>query len=662
MAVTTDKNFLPKSKDIRYLNKDFSQLKNALIDFSKVYFPNTYKDFSDSSPGMMFIEQAAYVGDVLSFYTDYAFKESMLLQTQERRNIIDLAKSYGYKIKPTKASSVNVDIFQLVPASINTNGEYVPDSRYTLKIRENMQLSTNFGQYFLSAEPVDFAIDTKLSPRETTVYSRNSANNPDFFLLKKVVRATSGKIVNKSVSVNAPIPFFTIDIDDQNVIDVIRITDSDNNMWHQVDYLAQELVLDAVPNDFSHEGYLANYAQDVPYILKYLRTPRRFVVNVNEDNTTTIEFGSGVNSFSEEIINLSSKTVGVGLANINQINVPFDPSNFLKNNSYGITPANTTLNIQYIVGGGIDSNCAVGDIRNIVSYELENSSDGLTTSELQILNTVVNSLQVSNSEPATGGKDAETNDEIRQNAIANLAAQNRAVTRDDYLVRLYAMPQKYGSVAKVQIITDNSLDINVKKILTGTVDTNNTATVEQNDINSYFRSIYYNNINPLSINCYILSYDQNKNLTQPNDALVQNIINYLKGYKILTDGINIIDGYVINIGVNFSINIYKGYNKKEVLTTAIQAAKDFFDIDKWEFSQPINRSQLELTIAKIEGVQSIAKLDIVNLNTVNTGENYSAVEYDIAAATKNNIIYPSLDPSIFEVKFPDRDIKANYIV
>lgn len=656
MATTSQKSFQPGSKDVKYINKDFSGLKSDLINFAKTYFPNSYKDFSDASPGMMFIEMAAYVGDVLSFYTDQAFKEGMIQNSTERKNIISLAKFLGYKIKSSKAATAEIELYQLCPAIEDSTGNYVPDPNYLLSVREHAQFSNSSNQFYILEDSVDFSVDTLLSPREVTVYSRDGSNLPNFFLVKKTAKVSSGKIVTREFTIGTPQSFLKLQLDEDNVLEVLSVKDSDNNKWHEVDYLAQELILTEVPNDVSFEGMLSQYKDTVPYILKYLRTPRRYIVDVDDKNKTTIGFGAGSEGFSDEIVNMSSQSVGIGLIGIDITRVPLDPSNFMKNESYGIAPSNTIITVTYVIGGGITSNCPSNDIRTVLSVEFENSEDGLAPEEVNLLNTVKNSFKINNITPATGGKDSETNAEIKQNSLSNFPSQNRSVTKDDYLVRVYSMPSRYGSIAKAQVITNNSLNIDVKRVLTGTVDTENVATVYDNNTTNYFRKVSCDVSNPFSINLYVLSYDSNKNLIPINDALASNLIKYLKKFRMMTDGINIIDGYVVNIGIEFSILVYKGYNKKDVLKNCISTVKSFFDVDFWNFSQPINISQLELEIAKIEGVQSVANVKIVNKNA-NHG-NYSVVEYDIDSATKNKIVYPSLDPSVFEVKYPDVDIRG----
>ena len=662
MATTTQKSFQPNSKEVRYINKDFSQFRDNLINFAKYYFPNTYADFNEAAPGMMFIEMASYVGDVLSYYTDYAFKEGLLYNTTERKNIIALAKYLGYTTSPAKGATGQIDIFQICPSTVDSNGSYVPDNTYALSIQENMQVSNNAGSSFLTSETIDFSVNTSLSPLTSSVYQRDDTGVPTFFLLQKSSNIRSGKITTKTFTVNAMQPFLNLYLDEPNVLEIISVVDSDNNKWHEVDFLAQEMVLTDVPNNDAFEGTLSTYQGTVPYILDYLKTSRRFTVNVDENNRTYLQFGAGTDGFADEIINLSSQQIGVGLSNISNLNIPIDPSNFLKNDTYGLAPQNTILTVTYTIGGGFESNSPSNSIINVDSVNINNTTDGLTPEETSLLNTVQTSLKVNNSSATVGGAGPESDENIRQNAIAAFAAQNRIVTQNDYLARVYALPSKYGSIAKAQVITYNSLDINQNQILTGTVSQNNVAVVDNSNTQTYFRNIAFDRSNPFAVNLYVLSFDENQNLTKPNDALITNLLTYLRRYRMLTDGINIIDGYIINIGVEFTISVFKGYNKKDVLSNAIAAVQDFFDIDKWEFSQPINLSSLRLEIAKVEGVQSVVSLNITNLTPLTTnGGNYSPVEYDMQAATKNDIIYQSLDPAIWECKYPNSDIKASTI-
>ena len=660
MADIIQKSFNNSRREIKYLNRDFSSFKSSLIEYSKTYFPRTYKDFSDASPGMMFIEMASYIGDVLSYYTDYQFKESLLPYAEERKNVLALANYLGYKTKPTKSSTTNIDLYQLIPSIKDSNNNYIPDNNYALKIREYMEVSNESNVSFITTDPVDFSLDSKFSPREVTVYSRDDYGIPQFFLLKKSAKVIAGKITTTSFTVGSAVPFYKISLSENNVIDIIDVRDSDNNRWYEVDYLAQDLVFTETENtNFTNNNYV-QFSSEVPKLIKSFKTSRKFVVNVTANNTTYLEFGAGTDANSDEIIYPNSELVGIGLQNISNLNLNYDTSKLLKSETFGQSPSNTVFTVQYLIGGGLTSNSPSDTIKNISSVTFLNDISGLTPSQNSLLTTVKNSLRISNPNPAVGGKDEESVEEIRQNALANFGSQNRTVTIDDYISRIYSIPSRFGSIAKVTVISNSNLSISKNQtLLNGFTDNNNQTTLVDDSLENNFRKVNFDVSNPFSLNLYVLSYNSNKNLTQTNDALVYNIRQYLQKYKIISDSVNIIDGYIINIGIDFKILVYNNFNKKDVLDQCLQKAKDFFNIDKWYFNQPININQFELELAKVEGVQSVAEVKFNNL-TQNNGE-YSPHEYNLSEATHNKIIYPSLDPSVFEVKYPDNDIRGAVI-
>ena len=340
----------------------------------------------------------------------------------------------------------------------------------------------------------------------------------------------------------------------------------------------------------------------------------------------------------------------------NKYNLTLDPTSFVRSAAYGISPSNTTLTISYIVGGGIGSNTGVDTITTIGSLTIDELQN-YVSSQTNLLNVVKSSIKVNNPTPTVGGDDEESVYMIRQNAISNFTAQDRLVTKEDYISTVFNMPAEYGFVAKAFVTTESDLNMANASYVKGLLDSSGNLTVDSTQ--QGFRKINMDGNNQFGINLYLLTYDENKNLTPINDALSYNVKSYLSKYRVLSDRINIIDGFIINIGVNFSILTYSNYNKMEVLTNCINVVKSFFDIEMWQFSQPINLGQLQLDIANIEGVQSIANLEIINL-TMNNG-NYSIYEYDIVSATRNNIIYPPIDPTIFEVKYLDTDIQASVI-
>lgn len=656
MSTIINKTFQTNTKDINYLNKDFTSIRQQLIDFTKQYYPQSYRDFSESSPGQIFIEQAAYVGDVLSYYTDQQFLESFIQFAKDRRNIINAAKYMGYKPKPSSASSVIVDIFQLLPSKRSVNNEYTPDERYCLILSPLTQLTSVSGVNFIIDQSVDFSQDTKYSPREITVYTRDDSGAPLFYLIKKSVQAYSGTVVVKQVPVGDPQAFYSISLTESNVLKILSIVDSNNKNYYEVEYLAQDTIPIEVDNVPLNSQILSEYRSETPKILKYLRTENRFVTSIDENNITTIQFGANTENYDNTVIIPNPTNVGVSLSNLKNLDISLDNTNVLKAKSYGVSPSNTTLTITYVIGGGISSNVNSGEINRIIGVSYQNDVTSLTDSEVILLNTIKNSLSVNNTESSSGGDDAESDEEIRQNALLNFATQNRMVTEDDFLLRVYSLPPQLGNISKVYVQSNLTREIQYNGLINGIESINNNSSLDLSPLNPLDRKKFLQSNSPFTNNLYVLGYNSNRNLTTINKATLQNLITYIQNYKILTDRINIIDGYIINIGIDFKITVFKGFNKSDVLNNCITSVKNFFNIDNWSFNQPINLSQVNFEILKNEGVQSVSDIRIKNL-TIDDG-NYSSIAYNIDIATKNNIVYPSKDPSVFEVKFPQSDIKG----
>jgi len=610
-----------QGRDIKYLNKDFQDFRNNLIEYAKTYFPKTYSDFNESSPGMLFIEMASYLGDVMSYYIDDSLKESMMLYAEDRENVIALSRYLGYKPKVTTPALVDLAVYQLVP-SVGTGESNQPDSRYYLRIKEGMLVeSTATGTLFRTSELLDFSDDDN---REISVHERDAiTDEPTFYLVKKYVKAISGTVKTVQVDFTSPEQYAKINLPDTNVIDIYDVRDSNGNKWYEVPYLAQEMVYIDYPINQFTDGDLEPFQEDVSNVLRLLKTSRRYVAEVNADNTTSLVFGGGNSTSPDETLVPNFKNVGLGLrSSIDRLGESFDPANFLKTRSYGQAPSNTTITVSYLVGGGVESNVTRGDLVQIQRIEFDEDDTFFVNEELALARQIKASVAAENETPATGGRGPETVDEIRENALANFASQNRAVTAKDYQVRALSMPSKYGGVAKAFCRPY------------GKVDDRNYA-----------------------LNLYVLGYDSDKKLASLNQAVKENLKTYLNEHRILTDGVNMLDGFVINIGVDFEIRVYSGYNKREVLVNVIEAMKEYFNIDNWTFNMPLNLSEIELLAAGVEGVQSVPKLEITNKCL----GNYSIYNYNISEATKGKIVYPAKDPSVFEVKFPDRDIRGRVV-
>jgi hypothetical protein len=366
--------------------------------------------------------------------------------------------------------------------------------------------------------------------------------------------------------------------------------------------------------------------------LKLKKTAKRFVSRLRSDNKLEIQFGAGISDNNDEEIIPNPDNVGNGLAGFRRsVDVDIDPSNFLYTRTYGQAPSNTTLTVTYTVGSGVADNVPASTLTTINFIEYNDNVNNILN--VGMLNFVKNTIAVNNPSPATGAKTADTTQDIKNNALANFATQNRLVTREDYIIRTYSMPAKFGSVAKAYIVPDDQLS--------------------QQEFESSRIA------NPTAMNMYVLGFNSNKQLTELNTAIKENLKTYLGYYRMLTDAVNIKDAYIINIGVNFEISVLPNYNSNEILLKCIDAVKSYFDIDKWQINQVIIKSDILNIIGNTQGVQSVVGVTFSNL--YNTALGYSGNTYDLNTATKNGVIYPSLDPSIFEVKFPTSDISGRVV-
>lgn len=620
-------------KNISYLGKDFGQFRQNLIDFTKQYFPNTYADFNESSPGMIFLEMAAYVGDVLSYYVDNNLKESLLDQATERGNIYDIASMLGYNINNVIPAYVTLDIFQLVPA-IGTGSSVAPDYNYALSIKPGMQVKQNNGSaVFRTLDSIDFSYSSSISPTEVTIYESDPTTKlPTYYLLKKQVRGVSGTVKKSSYTFATPVPYDRIVLPDTNIIEIVSVTESDGDNWYQVPYLAQDTIFEDIPNLAENDPDLFQYRSSSPSLLKLKKTAKRYITRLRSDNKLELQFGAGISDNNDEEIVPNPDNVGNGLAGFRRaVDVDIDPSNFLYTRTYGQAPANTTLTVTYTTGNGVLDNVAPNVLTeiNFVEYN-EDINANINASTVNFVKTT---LAVNNASAASGAKTADTLQDVKNNALANFATQNRLVTREDYIIRAYSMPAKYGSVAKAYIVPDDQLS--------------------QQDYQSTRVP------NPLAMNMYVLGFNDSKQLVELNQAVKENLKTYLDHYRILTDAVNIKDAFIINIAIDFEIAVLSNYNSNETLLKCINALKSLFDVDKWQINQPIIKSDITTTLANVIGVQSVVGVTISN--KFDTSFGYSGNIYDLTTATKNGIIYPSLDPSIFEVKFPNRDIKGRVV-
>ena len=614
------------NRDIRYINRDFSTLRENLIQYSRTYFPNTYNDFSETSTGMLFMEMAAYVGDVLSFYLDNQIQETFIQKARQTTNLYALAYSMGYVPKVTTVATVELDFFQQVPSKLSAS-MYVPDFDYALVIPESTQISSNVDSTmnFIIEDAVDFQSSSSLDPTETSIY-QISGVNPTYFLLKKKRKAISATVRSQTFTFNQSIKFDTRDLISGNIIGVLDVIDSDGNVWYEVPNLAQENVFNSIRNTNVNDP---NYSIDteVPYLLELKSVQRRFVTRFLNENTLQLQFGAGSTRNIDEEIVPNPDNVGLGLPfERTKLTTAFSPLNFVYTNTYGIAPYNTTLTVRYLTGGGASANVEAGVLTAVDDTNITFINPDLSNTTLA--NTIFNSVASNNTKAADGGMDGDTVEEIRQNSLGNFQNQLRTVTSQDYLIRSLSMPSNLGVVAKAHV-----QPCKVGEYEAGTL--------------------------PSVLDLYVLTYDINKKLRAASDILKRNLQTYLSEYRMINDSIKIKDAYIINIGINFDIIVRPNYNNAETITKCIDSLTTFFEIDKWQINEPIMMKDISILLDKVEGVQTVNNVEIVNLAGESLG--YSKFSYDVNGSTIDNVLYPSIDPMVFEVKNPTQDIRGRVV-
>ena len=589
---------MPQRKDIRYLNRNFTDFRKELIDYTKNYFPDTFNDFSAASPGVMFLEMASYVGDVLSFYQDQQLQETFLKHAKNPANLFSLAYMMGYRSKVSSASQVRLTLTQTVP----TGSAGVPDFSQAGIIQENTPIvaSTGNNTSFLIPNSINFAQSSSVDPT-TFVLSEDGTEAT----LTKFTNAFSAQVIEATEVVTDFERFKTITIDDDNILGILEIKDSQDNKWYEVPFLAQDTIIQV------------DDSGSVPNTLKLEKVERRFVSRFTSSGQLQIQFGAGIEGAleggdEEEDFLPSPTNVGFNPDGDGTLKTAFDPSNFLFTKSYGLAPVNTTLTIKYLKGGGVASNELAGAINQIFP---QGPNPDIT---------------IINEQPATGGRDGDTVEEIRENSLRAFAEQQRTVTTNDYVVRALSMPPRFGVVSKAFATRDTFSGIR-------------------------------SSLSPLEVSLYVLSSDADGNIVQAEDTLKENLKKYLSEYIMLTDNVTIKDAFVINIGVNYEISILPEALGPEVLLKTSQAVADYFRRDRFTINQVIDLNNLSAVLGRVSGVKTVKSIRVFNKAGVVNGLSYSELQYDIQSATKQNVIFPSLDPCMFELKFPNEDIKGRIV-
>ena len=628
-----------KPTNVQYTSKDFSTIKKDLIEYTKSYFPDTYKDFNETSPGMMLIELSSYVGDVLSYYIDYNYKENLLATATEKRNVRRLSEFLGYKTANKTPSVVKLKVETSISAD-GTTGQPVYGEAPS-SIDSGLQIASNVDSeiVFETTDEIDFTSSGSGDPIVSAPLL-DSNGEASSYTLTRFVRAISGKTKTKTFNITSPTKFLELDLGEDDVIEITSCIDGAGQEWYEVDYLAQDKILkqthytdDPTRTSAYDQGDASGTTSSIPipYVAEYIKSTKKFTTRFDEDSQTyKTQFGNGLFRFSNSGSNVDPvEQAGVTINGTNLADVPSAIGVVTGNNpNLGETPSNTILTFTYRVGGGSESNIQAGELTAI-----NNPPAGVT-------------ITVTNEDASSGGTDGQTVEEIRNNASSFFASQMRCVTKEDYQSRILSLPQKFGSIAK--------------------------CIVERLDGGALL--------------VHTLSYNQNKQLVQTPQLVLQNIGTYINHYRMINDQVGfgftlndtLFSGYVINFGVRFVVNYDRRSNPTEVKLNVIQVIKDFFKIEKMQFGQAINMNDLQYNILGLDGVIGIKELKLFqdgnneyasgrklyyykgDGEVIGTDNNYG-FKYNFNNALRDGIYRPSLSSSVFELRNPNQDIYGKVI-
>lgn len=606
--VTSNKK-LKQQKIVRYLNKDFDSFRSDLLEYAKAHFADVITDFSDTSVGGMFLDFTAYVGDVTSHYLDHQFNELFVDSVREPKNIKRIAKQLGLKPQPPTSSSVFCTFFIESPVVIDRNGNATPDTVAVFILKAGTTVESDSGIVFELTEDIDFSIINDRN--EVQISERNSAGVPTKIFIKKRALCISGERKTFNIVIpNKFVKFRKVELPEKNITEVISVVDTEENRYYEVDYLTQDTIFESIKNESLDK-------EDVPFIVNIKPTTYRYTSEYDIlTEKVTLTFGSGKSDTIDDDIVPDPSEFAIplyGKTTLTRFSV--NPEQFLQTKTMGIAPMGTTLTIDTRVGGGLAHNVAERTINSIKDALIA----PLSTNSV-LINTVIQTLDVINYELAAGGDEKQTANELKQNASANFTAQNRLVTREDYLARIYSMPANFGRVYR-----------------------------------AFVRA--HENAN-LSIQVHILSRNADGTLTVSPDSLKKNLKVFINEFKMLTDSVDILDTDIINIGIDFNVVTSSKSNKTTILNNILKNLVKFFDIENFQIGQPIIIDEVKSLIYNTEGVIAVANLKFNNLTDTSTNNSeYSKTIFSITKNTSNGIILCP-ENAIFEVKFPNNDIRG----
>ena len=594
-----------KKTSFNYTSRDFDTIKTDLVKYAQRYYPDIYKDFGDASFGSLMLDSVAYVGDVLSFYLDYQANESFLETATEYDNVLKIGNNVGYNnpADGTIGSVGEIDLFAIVPANDTGLG---PATEYMPVLGAGAVITSNGGTSFTLEEDARF----DYSKNQVVVAKVNDSTGvPTHYAIKTTGTVVSGIIREESISVGSFEKFKKVKLGSNAISEVISVFDDSGNEYFQVDYLSQNVLYKDVANRGTDKD-------NAPSILKPFIASRRFVIE-KSSNSTHLVFGYG--SESELTSSSVADPSSVALqrhAKKYVADEAIDPSKFLSTDKFGIGPSDTTLTVKYRINNSNTVNVSTNSLVNIsqknVSFADRTALIDSKASE------VTNSIEVNNPNPIVGSVSLPDTTELKRRMIDSFAAQNRAVTGQDIESAAYSMSNKFGSIKRCKVVRDSS-------------------------------SLRRN------LNLYVLSEGTDGKLSTASQSLKENLKVWLGKGRMIGDTIDILDGKIVNIGIEFTIVADSSMNNYEVLSDALSTLKNEFSVPLY-MGEPLYITDIYNILNKnVPGVVDTKSVKI----SLKSGTSYSGVSFDLESATSADGRFIEVPQNVaLEVKFTNSDIKG----
>jgi hypothetical protein len=585
---------------INYTATEYEGIRQELNQIAERFYPETFQDFSEASFGALMLDAVAYVGDQLSFYLDYNVNETFLDTAYQYNNVLRHGRIMGYKYTGRPSTYGKVALFVSIPASTTGLG---PDTRYIPILKRGSRFASDTGLSFALTENVDFS-----DPKNPVIVSRvnTSTGAPTHFAIKSYGNVVSGRFGQQALTVGAFQRFKRVRMASADISEIISVVDAEGNEYFEVGYLSQDIVFKELSN--------TNFKNDnVPSILKPYLVSRKFVVERDRYNTY-LQFGTGKSG--ESNVAADPQAVAIELFGKDYVtDTTFDPTKLSKNENFGIVPTDTTLTVTFRATNSTNSNVSTNSL-NAVSSVLLDFADREELSE-DTISEITTSVEVNNEEPIVGDVSTPSSGELKRRIFDTFPTQDRAVTKADYENVAYRMPAQYGSIKRCSV---------------------------QKDPNSLKRNL----------NMYVISENKFGKLTKTNSTIKNNLKTWLNHYRMINDTVDILDVFILNIGINFVVKPTTNVNKFTLLDDCLTQLKEKFETSFY-IGEPVYISDIYSDLKKVTGVLDVSSVTLDN----KTGTGYASSTIDINSNLSPDGSYLVVPKNtIIEIKFPETDIKG----